>query len=185
MKNKEIEVKFQISDKTKLKKKLEALGGKKRNKVFQKTYSLFQPNYECIKRGVFLRVREDDGIPVFTVKIKSKESRDFYERDEYNLEIKDTQKMIKMLSLLGFSKIRIFEKYREAWDFPARNACVLIDTLPFANFVEIEGDKKDIEKIIEELGFRGERITWSYWTVYEEFCQKNGLIEENDIVFNS
>lgn len=182
--NKEIEVKFKIKDKEKLLEKLRILDGKEKESIFQKTYSLFMPNYEMVERGVFLRVREDNGRATFAVKVKKIDNDKFYERDEYEIKVPEAEKMVKMISLLGFSKIRIFEKKRQVWELPDKKIGIFIDTLPFAEFIEIEGEKKEIEDMILKLGLGEERITKAYWGVYEDYCKENDLEIKNDILFN-
>ena len=74
------------------------------------------------------------------------------------------------------------EKYREKWQWGS--AEIVIDRLPFGNFIEIEGNEKSILKTIKMLGFNfKDRITTTYWGLWEDYRRKKGVKNE-DIVFN-
>jgi len=186
--NKEIEVKFKIKDKEKLLEKLRILGGEKKESVFQRTYGFFTDNYSNIKEGMFPRVRVDDpGVinssAVFTVKVKKEKKSRYFERDEYETEISNYKAVIDILKKFGFTNIHTFDKVREIWILPGSNLEILIDTLPFGIFIELEGEKENIEKTIERLELKGKRITRAYLGVYEDYCKENNLKIEKDILF--
>ena len=162
-----------IKDKKALIAKLEELGWKSSEPVFQRTYSPFLPDFALANKGIFLRTREEGSRSIFTVKVKRKD-KNYFHRDEYEVEVEDAKKVAEMLALLGFSNQIVFEKWRQEWTL--NNTTISLDTLPIlGEFIEIEGTKKAIEKTIKELELK-ERITVSYWALYE---QKMGKFEGN------
>jgi len=167
--NKEIEVKFEVSDPEETKKNIIFLGGVGSGEFFQRTIRLDTPNDDLMKRGVFLRTRKENEDTI-TVKVKNKEDKEFYERDEYEIKIEDADKAATMMKILGFSKERILEKYREEFKLEKRNVKVVLDRLPFGNYMEIEGKTgADIEEIITELGLSGyKKIVGTYWDLLRE-----------------
>lgn len=177
LKNSEIEVKFKIKDRKALAEKLANQGWQKKKTVFQRTFSPFRPDFSLAKEGIFMRTREEGKKSTFTVKVKKDDSK-YFHREEYEVEISDARKVAEMLSVLGFSNQRIFEKYRQEWTLKGRNASIFFDTLPIlGGFLEIEGTKQAIEKIIKELELeQEERIIVSYWTLYEK---KTGSFKGN------
>jgi adenylate cyclase class 2 len=176
----EIEVKFKIKDTDKLVEKLTKMKGKRLEEVYQKTFNAFKPDYSCVKQGIFLRARIEGFVHTMTIKIKPKKKTEYFERKEYELIISDVRVAIEMFKALGYTKIRTFEKYRTVWTFKNRKVKVLkvlLDKLPIGDYVEIEGTKKEIERMIKDLGLDGEkRIIVSYWHLYE---QKTGDKEGN------
>ena len=75
------------------------------------------------------------------------------------------------------------EKYRQKWHL--KNAEISIDRLPkMGNFVEIEGKKKAIRKVVKILGLNfKDGITATYWDLWEDYRKKKGIKNEN-IIFN-
>jgi len=167
--NKEIEVKFEIKNVQDIKNKLIKIGGEIGEKVFQRTIKLDTPNEDLMKRGVFLRVRKED-YDVMTVKIKNKEDKELFERDEFEIKIENADKAAQMLKIVGFSFERILEKYRETCIFKNKSVIVVIDKLPFGDYIEIECEnKKEIEDMISNLGLLSEkRIVGTYWDLLKE-----------------
>ncbi|MBM3208807.1 class IV adenylate cyclase [Candidatus Shapirobacteria bacterium] len=183
-KYKEIEIKYQITDIASFRNSLKKLGGKSSGEFFQRTTRFETVNRDLEKKGLFLRVRTGEE-NTLTIKRKSKEDKNYREREEWETEISNPEAVIKGLKALGYTKLLIMEKYRETFILPSfPNLKVTIDRLPFGNFTEIEGEEEDIEKMIAKLNLSGqERITATYWRLHEEYSKKRGSTEEN-IVFD-
>jgi len=178
---KEIEIKFKIDKPGLIRKKLKNQEAKFLGKVFERTIKFDTKNNDLKKQGKFLRIRTGfENTLTFKRKIKPKDIK-FKEREEIELEISDPRKMKKVLENLGFTKKWIMEKYREKWQL--NKVEIVIDKLPFGNFIEIEGTKKAIQKTAKILGLNMEgKITATYWGLWEDYCKKKGIKDEN-IVF--
>jgi len=84
----------------------------------------------------------------------------------------------------GDSPKRILEKYRQTLSHPKNDVEIGIDSLPFGDYLEIEGSSRDIELIVPELGLSEEsRITNAYWIVYSKYCAKQKVEEDHNVVF--
>jgi predicted adenylyl cyclase CyaB len=180
---KEIEIKFKINKTALIRKKLLNLKAKFIGKAFERTIRFDTPNDVLFKNGKFLRLRTGfKNVITLKIKIKSKDKK-FREREEIELEISDPEKMKIILENLGFINKWIMEKYREKWIL--RDAEVVIDKLPeMGNFIEIEGNKKSIQKTVNLLGLRlADGITATYWGLWEDYCQRKGIKKEENIVF--
>jgi adenylate cyclase class 2 len=177
----EIEIKFEIKNPNLIRKSLKNLKAKFLGKVFERTIRFDTPNNSLEKNGKFLRLRTGfKNVITFKRKIKSK---NFKEREEIELEISDPEKMEIILKNLGFTKVRIMEKYREKWKL--KDTEIVIDRLPMGNFIEIEGRKKSIKKVVNLLGldFKN-RLVCTYWDLWKDFTKKKGIKNEN-IVFSA
>lgn len=176
----EIEIKFKITQVKNIRKKIKKEGGIFISKTFERTVRFDTPAKKLEKNGLFLRTRT--GFKnVITLKQKV-DNKKFREREEIEFEISEPEKMKTILEKLGFTKIKIMEKYREKWEL--KNTEIVIDNLPMGNFIEIEGEEKDIKKVVKilELDFKNGIIS-TYWDLWNEFCKKEGIKNKN-IVFN-
>ena len=187
---KEIEIKFKIDKPNLIRKKLKEKGAKFVGGAFERTLKFDTENFDLQKEGKFLRIRAGfENVITYKRKLKSKprsreislRGKKFKEREEIELEISDLEKMKKILENLGFTKKWLMEKYREKWQWGS--AEIVIDKLPFDNFIEIEGSKKSIQKTAKLLGLRlADGITATYWGLWEDYRKKRGIKDEN-IVF--
>ncbi len=150
-----------------------------KGKDFQRTIRMDTPNMDLQKKGIFLRVCSGLGNAI-TLKVKKEENKDFKLRDEYETKVEDINVLSRIFSILGFSKHFVMEKYRA--NFLHKNVMISIDELPFGIYVEFEGEPKDINSVVKELGFENsERITATYWHLFDNYLRKNNLSGENII----
>ena len=168
--NKEIEIKIEIKKKESIVQKLKELGGKRGKPYFQTTYGFF--SNDSIKKGIFPRIRKENKKLVLTVKVKKSVKSKYFERNEYSMQIDNLKTGIKIMNLLGYDRMRKFTKTREHWSFSRRPIDVTLDKLYFGTFLEIEGKKKAIEKMIKDLQFENrERITRAYLALEDDYLK--------------
>ena len=185
----EIEIKIRLKDKKAIQKKLLELGWQIKELRFQRDTRVIQPTHSTVYKNVFPRVREDsNGSKIFTVKVKNDIIKDsdkkYFERDEYELEIEEPSTMLKIFYILGFTDQRVLEKYRQFWIFNGSNIDLVIDSVPFGDYLEIEGNKDEINKIVNELELQDEpRVTNAYFVEYANYCVANGIGEKQDLIF--
>ena len=179
----EVEIKFQIPDLSILEEKIKAVGGRELHRnIFQQTVRMDTPEESLKKKGIFLRVRDGEK-KIMTVKSKLPGSDEkFKERQELEIEISDVAIAEKILIALGFTQKGIMEKYRTEYEL--EKTILALDHLPFGSYLEIEGDKNSIEKVIKMLGLENqERLVCTYWHLFNDYKKANNLTGEN-IVFN-
>jgi len=178
--NREIEVKFKIETPQEIIKKLRQLGAQFQGKAFEKTIRFDTENDSLAKQDKFLRLRSGfKNVITFKAKVANDK---FKEREEIETEVKDQEKMRQILERLGFTKLRVMEKYRQKWNLGGVE--IVIDKLPMGTFIEIEGSESEIKKTAEklELDFQ-ESLTNTYWDLWVEYAKKNKL-SANNIVFS-
>ncbi len=177
----EQEIKIKIENPLELISKLIVLKAEKIGQSFQRTTRMDTPNMDLEKNGTFLRVRSGHKNSV-TLKKKLKEkNKEIFEREEIETEVKDIDKLADIFSNLGFTKRLILEKYRI--DFKYKDLNISIDELPFGFYVELEGKSERIFEIAKELSLDvANKITVTYWDLFEEYKKKNNLQGE-DIIF--
>jgi len=190
--NKEVEIKIRLEKKEEIQKKLLSLGWEVEKVNFQREHRITDTNNTLGERGIFPRVRKDGDKTIFTVKVnpegkvdENDKNRKYFSRLEYDVEVEDADKMVDILAILGLTEQRILEKYRQAWmDSSGKNSLsIVIDSLNFGDYMELEGKEDDIEDMINSLRLeKEERITLAYWRVYRKYCEKNNLKEEKNIL---
>ncbi|MCK9446933.1 class IV adenylate cyclase [bacterium] len=166
---KEIEVKFKIDNIDNIKKQIIDFGAHFGDSYKQTTYGFFSDN--SVEKGIFPRIRDEDNDIVLTVKVRPKEQTNYFERDEYSMKIPNLKEGEEILKALGFNNIKIFEKLRQECEF--LNTKISLDKLYFGDFIEIEGEKNDIESVINKLNLSSEeRIIRSYLRLEEDYKKR-------------
>lgn len=146
--------------------------------VFERTYGFFSPT--SVEQGIFPRVKVRNGHCIAGVKIKKKKDDKYFEREEYEFFIEE-KTAISMWKALGFTKVRIFEKLRKIYTLIG-NVEMCLDKLPFGIYIEIEGEKKEIERAIKRFGLENyPRMAKAYLKIADELGVENAIFggEEN------
>ena len=181
---KEIEVKFRLNDKREMQKKLMGLGGTIVSLRFQRDIRAKQPPDSTSLQNVFPRVRESNGKSIMTVKVKNAPAQGFFERDEYEFGVDDSQTALRALAAMGFTDQRALEKYRQTWRIGESDLEVVIDSLPFGDYMEIEGGIEAIEALARDLGLdNADRVTDAYLVEYAKRCKIEGVDERQHVCF--
>ena len=82
-------------------------------------------------------------------------------REELEIEVNDFDTAAAILQRLGFEPVQVYEKYRET--FQLGPVEVVLDELPFGNFMELEGEEGEIVAAAARLGLDWEqRILANY-----------------------
>jgi len=172
---KEIEIKVKID-----KKEFDKFVKDNPTFQFEKTYGYFTENYENMTKGIFPRIKDMGNIALVSVKIKTKNDSKMFERDEYEFEIESdkVESVRLMFKALGYYIEHIFEKKRYRLE-SINNCDFVVDELPFGYFIELEGEEKNIEKSIKQLGLENnERINGAYLKLWDKYKKDNNLFGE-------
>jgi adenylate cyclase class 2 len=159
--NKEIEIKFRVSDLRALTRRLRSAKFRlvtPRTHEMNTLYDL--PSLELRKRGDLLRLRKYGPDWVLTHKAKGTTGR-HKTRVETETQVADGQKMDAILHALGFRPTFRYEKFRAEWSDGKGH--VVLDETPIGNFGEIEGPARWIDQTAKLLGIgRADYITDTY-----------------------
>ena len=140
----EIEVKFLVADLDEVRGRLNGAGA---TMTRARTYELNQ-RYDSVGRGLerqgkLLRLRLDEAA-VLTYKGEPREAvmSEARVREELEIEVSDFATMVTILERIGFEKTQVYEKYRESYVLGSVE--VVLDEMPFGDFVELEGGETEI-----------------------------------------
>jgi adenylate cyclase class 2 len=131
-----------------------------------------------------LRLRKDTEAK-FTFKGPNLENLDgVLRRRELEFSVGNFDTAKEFLEALGFRAVAFYEKFRATFDL--NGAHVMLDELPFGNFVEIEGDDTDIlRQNAALLGLRWDTaIKAGYLALFERVAEKYKL-DPSQLSFNA
>jgi adenylate cyclase class 2 len=169
----ETEVKFYVRDLKRIEMRLLGLKAHLiQPRVCEINFRFDDPNGELRKQGKVLRLRKDDKARL-TFKGPSKVTTSgVLTREEFEFEVGDFEGAKKFLEALGFAPIVFYEKFRATYEWSGVH--VMLDELPYGEFVEIEGE--DIERLREVarlLGLNWEAMVKAgYHKLFERVAEK-------------
>lgn len=145
--NKEIEAKFFIDDKEKLRSILTSIDFS----LIKKEFMMKRKTFNCDHNGEWIRVR-DEGDKI-TMTYKNIINNTIQGVNEIEITVNDFDKASDLINQTNFKETSYQENFREIW---RNDECeVVIDTWPYLqNYIEIEALEEDIvRKYSELLGF--------------------------------
>jgi len=123
--------------------------------------------------GRVLRLRRDDAVHL-TYKEDGRLTAGAHDRREIEFTVSDHDLARQFIEALGYEIIFTYEKYRTTWELDG--AHIMLDEMPYGNFVEIEGKLDGLKPIAEKLG-----LNWSaavpagYFALFEHMRHAKGL----------
>ncbi len=179
----EVEVKFPVADLGVVRERLLALGATvSAPRVLERNVVYDNEGQGLSRNEQILRLRRDTRVRL-TYKGLPKEARrsDARIREELELEVSDFETMALILERLGFSAVRTYEKYRES--FRLAGAEVVLDELPFGDFVELEGDEATIRDLALQLNLNWEQRVLDSYIALMAMLKEHHQLPFNDLTF--
>ena len=174
MNGQEIEAKFYINNLSKIEARLQELEARLiQARMHEKNLRFDTPDQSLRREGRVLRLRQDDAIRM-TYKGRSEKSEGILSRTEIELTVDDFEKARYFLESLEYKLVIFYEKYRTTYELD--NVHIMLDELPYGNFVEIEGqDSVSIHAIAGKLCIKWEPVTTSYHGLFERVYKARKL----------
>ena len=181
--NLEIEIKFHLSDPARTFKRLNQIGAKAQPKVFE-TNVRFEDEACSLKSGNrLLRLRQDNRCRLAYKSAPKKQGTQCKVYQELEVDVSDFETMSAILNALGYQGVQIYEKWRQthAW----QDVSICMDTMPYGDFLEIEGPEQGIRRAAHALNMQWEkRILTNYLAIFETLRKNNGL-PFKDVTFDN
>ena len=179
----EVEVKFYLTDVRLIRNKIINLGVDSSEKVFETNVRFDDINDNLIQRKSLLRLRRDDKTTLTYKSEPETKDKNFKVLRELEVIVSNFNTTRLILESLGYYKKQIYEKWRETFKLDGIIFC--IDTMPYGNFLEIEGNKKNIKNFAIRIGLNwGNRILFNYLEMFDILKNKMSL-PFSDITFNN
>jgi adenylate cyclase class 2 len=177
----EIEAKFPRPDLESLRKWVVQLGGQTtRRRVFERNLRFDTHDGRLRAHKEILRLRHD----LETVLSYKQQGESFEQRREIEVRAQDPEGVRALLEALGFEVAFIYEKYRQV--LVLDGAEVMLDELPFGNFVEVEAaDLEQVRHTCNRLEMDwGKRLRANYQMLFEAVARELDL-EFRDATFSN
>lgn len=161
--NLEVEVKFLVDDLAAMRARLAALGARQaKPRLHERNVRFDDDASSLMRKGQLLRLRQDDGARItFKGMAEADHTSEAKVREELETLVGDFETAAEILVRLGFKPRQVYEKYRET--FRLGDVEVVLDELPFGDFLELEGDEDGIRSAAQQLGLAWEeRILDNY-----------------------
>jgi adenylate cyclase, class 2 len=183
-KDQELEVKFYVEDLAAIEARLNSIGAHlEAPRVFEVNLRFDTPDGKLARAAQVIRLRQDSRSRL-TYKGPASNDGGARLRPEIEFEVSDFQSAQAFIEALGYQVAMAYEKYRTTYVLEGTE--VVLDELPYGNFVEIEGPDSDkIHAIADRLGLAWHRsVQASYVVLFYELRNRLGLVF-NDLTFDN
>lgn len=152
-------------------------------RVYEHNIRYEDPNNTFTRRGVVLRLRQDGRVRLTYKEPATQIDPNIPARFEAEVEVSDFDTMNLILGRLDYHKHMIYEKYRTTYTL---NGCeIVLDEMPYGNFVEIEGKPESIRGVIEQLNLtEAAQYNTNYIRLFDNICYLLDL-EFTDLTFEN
>lgn len=162
----EIEKKYRLSAEQKetVLESLKEIGAEFKGEDFEE--NILFSNGDLIEKKAVLRLRRIDKKTILTYKQRVQNDSGIKNNIEYETEVSDFEEINKIFESLGYRRLLIYEKRRRTWKF--KEVEIVVDELPFGEFMEIEGSVTTIteaEMFLEAEDFEVEHLTYPNLTL--------------------
>jgi len=178
----EIELKYAIEDPEIIAKKLSSL---KANIEKKRTHelSIMYDNPQELMQKTDGRIRARKSGENIEFCYKKPITREGIKKEiEYEVTVSNFEMLEKIINEMGFFEVSSYERYRTTYKI--NNSKITIDEYPFANYIEIEGDEKEITDIATSLHLK-KNLTDSCDTLFNKWRHKRGLEQTNHMKFSN
>lgn len=170
----EIEVKFHLTDAAGARERIIRLGAESTGRVFETNIRFEDTAKTLIENKSLLRLRWDTRTTLTFKSEPAVKDDQFKIHRELEIEVGDFSTMRRILAAIGFHEEQTYEKWREVLLLGGTHVCV--DTLPFGDFLEIEGEAEDIRNVSSAIGLSWERrILLNYLELFDIIRDKFAL----------
>ena len=170
----ESEAKFYINGPAQLEQRLRTMGARLiQGRTHELNLRFDTPARDLGRAGSLLRLRRDEAARL-TYKGEAHASGGAVTRREIEFSVGNFEAARRLLESLGYEIVFIYEKMRSTYAVP--DAMVMLDELPYGNFVEIEGSLDALQPVAAQLGLDWTAATpASYHSLFERLCEARQL----------
>ena len=181
--DREVEVKFLVDDLGALRTRLAKVGAQLIGpRVAERNVRYDTADEALLHRSQLLRLRQDTRARLTFKGLAAEDAASEAKiREEIELEIGDFDRMGKILERLGFHPVQTYEKFRETYQW--RGVEILLDEMPFGNFVELEGAEAGLKPTAAALGLDWSKRLLTNYLELMELCRQTYGLPFADLTF--
>jgi adenylate cyclase class 2 len=179
----EVEVKFFMPDLTAFRERLLAAGAVLvKPRVFERNVVFDTADKRLFRELSLLRLRQDTAVTLtYKSTPKNLPQSEAKVREELEVTVTDFDTLAQILQRLGFAPMQVYEKYRETFQWQAVE--IVLDELPYGNFVEFEGEEAGLKTAVSHLNLNwSDRLVTNYLALMAQLKAKYNL-SFNDLTF--
>lgn len=179
----EVEVKFFMPNLAAFRERLLAAGAAQlKPRVFERNVRFDTADERLFREMSLLRLRQDTAV---TLTYKSTPPNlpqsEAKVREELEVTVSDFDTMSQIFQRLGFAPMQVYEKYRETFQW--QDVEIVLDELPYGNFVEFEGEERGLKTAVSHLNLNwSDRLVTNYLALMAQLKAKHTL-PFNDLTF--
>jgi adenylate cyclase class 2 len=193
-KGQETEAKFYVRDLSRIKSRLLELDAHLiQERILETNIRFDLPGARLRAEGRVLRLRQDVDAKL-TYKGASRNEEGVLSREEIEFVVEDFEKAKRFLEALGYEKLVYYEKYRTIYSLQPSGGFarpdsegfiyVMLDELPYGNFVEIEGETVDaIRAISDQLNLKWETAIGTSYSALLDRARNSLNLSIQDLSF--
>jgi len=181
----ETEVKFYVLNLMEIEIRLQDLGARLiQSRVLETNIRFDLPDARLRSERRVLRLRHDTEARL-TYKSAGTNEQGVLSRTEIEFIVEDFERAKHFLEALGYQPIFYYEKYRTVYGLDG--TLIMLDQLPYGNFVEIEGETlESIRSIADRLDLNWDAaVATSYYTLFERLCTKRPDLDPTLLTFGA
>lgn len=180
----ETEAKFFVQDPERIRATLQDVNARLiQARVMEKNIRFDLPDSSLRAGRRVLRLRYDTEARL-TYKGENKNTRGVLSREEIEFVVEDFEKAKKFLEALGYQQIFYYEKYRTTYELD--KTLIMLDELPYGNFVEIEGESEEtIRALAKKMNLNWDATIERSYSALFEHVQKSLNLSFGDLSFEN
>ncbi len=182
-KNLEIEVKFLVPDLAAFRERLLAAGAElTKPRIYERNLRFDTADERLLKKESLLRLREDTAVTLtYKGTPENLPKSEAKVREELEVQVTDFDTLSLIFQRLGFAPVQVYEKYRETFEW--QDVEIVLDELPYGNFIELEGEEAGIKTAVAHLNLNWQdRIVDNYLGLMAQLKAHHNL-PFNDLTF--
>lgn len=180
----EIEVKVHVTNFDAVQQLLEKNGAKlSAPRVYERNIRYDAADGSLTTAHRVLRLRQDTRVRLTYKEPSTQRLDNAQARTELEVTISDFEVMNAILGKLGYAPSWLYEKYRTTYGW--RDVEIVLDEMPYGNFVEVEGNPATIDDALRMLNLvKTSRIKTSYNDLFLQLKTQFGW-PFNDLTFDN
>jgi adenylate cyclase class 2 len=182
-KNLEVEVKFFMPDLAAFRERLPAAGAELiKSRIYERNVRFDTADERLYKELSLLRLRQDTAVTLtYKGTPENLPESEAKVREELEVQVSDFDTLSEIFQRLGFAPLQVYEKYRETFQW--QDVEIVLDELPYGNFIELEGDEGGIKTAVSHLNLNWQdRIVDNYLGLMAQLKAHHNL-PFNDLTF--
>ena len=181
--NLEVEVKFFVPELAAFRERLLAAGAElKKPRIYERNVRFDTADERLYQELSLLRLRQDTAVTLtYKGTPENLPDSEAKVREELEVQVSDFDTLSQIFQRLGFAPMQVYEKYRETFEW--QNVEIVLDELPYGNFIELEGEEGGIKTAVSHLNLHWQdRIVDNYLGLMAQLKAHHNL-PFNDLTF--